>query len=297
MKINSEDYKDFSKSVQDRDFELGTSLSSRIAAAKGECPQPEDIALLVDGELDEADRDKLLGHLASCEKCREVFLAARQIRREEVAKTSRRGWYVISSLAAAAVLVLCVIKIMPVGRQSIVVDKVDTKTIVAAEGGHEPVQQTGAENATPRKDQKSVPVKPMVAASHVDKPFALLTADEAALPAAKIYGFAARERSDGPAIVVESPLQDKAVHDSFNLSIKIEARPGTRVNLETFKFVCLKEQPIDLTSRIKPYLTGKGLLVRNVLIPRGLYNFRVSVADYNGRLTEKEFVVRVAWAL
>ena len=282
-------------SLHDRDAEIGRALARRLSGSTGACPPPEDIALLVDGQLDEADRDILLGHLASCDKCRDIFLTARSLTREKTASSFRRGWYVISSLATAAVVAFCIIKIVPVVHQSLVADTTDSKIIASSHVGKEPVTQPRADFSTSPKDTKPPAVKSMVASRRV-KPLELLTAKEAALPMAKTYGFAARERSDGPVIVIESPSQDGDKLAGASLRIKFVPRLGEKVDLKTLRLECLKEHPVDLTQRIKPYVTPQGISVDKVRIPDGIHRFRVSIADYQGKLSEKEFVMSVTGA-
>lgn len=282
-------------SPQDRDTELGRALARKLSSSKGACPAPENIALLVDGDMDEADRDILLGHLASCDKCRDIFLAARKLTREKSAGSSRRGWYVISSFATAAVVAFCMIKILPLVRPSLVADTTDSKTIASRHVGKEPEAQPRVDYKTSHEAPKSSSVKSMVASRRVT-PLELLSAEEAALPMAKTFGFVAPERSDGPLIVVENPSQDDTKFAGTSLRIKFVPRLGEKVDLTTLRLEYLKENPVDLTQRIKPYVTPQGISVDKVRVPEGFHRFRVRIADYHGKLSEKEFVVSVTGA-
>lgn len=276
-----------------RDAAIGRALAGRLPAGEGTCPPAEEIALLLDGALNEAERDLLLGHLASCGRCREVFATARELTGEEVVGSSRRSWYVVSSLAATAVLAVLALRLSPGVRQT-APEMARKEGVAAPRVAEAPSEHSRVAALAPQEGKEKSSAKGVDAAKRSNEPLDLLTPAEAALPAAKAYGFAGRERYDGPAIAVESPPQEGAETAGTSLKIRFTPRQGERVDLASVKVECLKETPIDLTPRLKPYVTASGVSVEKVRMPEGLYRFRVSVADYQGRLSEKEFTVNVS---
>lgn len=91
------------------DSALGTTLARGLAdgnPAEG-CPALEAVAGAVDGSLTAMERDRVLGHLAGCDHCRELFLAASQLS-DAPAQQKRPRFLLSSALAAAAILVIAV---------------------------------------------------------------------------------------------------------------------------------------------------------------------------------------------
>jgi hypothetical protein len=80
------------------------------------CPTLEEIAALAEGRLRGEERDRLVGHLAGCEECREVLAATAGVLEDSVAVPSdriaavsplrRRPWLPFAMAAASAALVL-----------------------------------------------------------------------------------------------------------------------------------------------------------------------------------------------
>lgn len=97
------------------DSALGAAITRGLASRQpaGECPSIETIAEQVDGTLAGVERDRLLGHLALCDSCRELFLKSSRLASEEPAVSQqadgkRRNYLFPSALAAAALLVIAV---------------------------------------------------------------------------------------------------------------------------------------------------------------------------------------------
>src|SRR5512143_809331 len=67
---------------------------------------PNDIAAYVDGALDDAGRTRADTHLADCGKCRAELIAVRRM----VAHAPRhRRWFALTTIAAAAAIVLLIV--------------------------------------------------------------------------------------------------------------------------------------------------------------------------------------------
>lgn len=277
-----------------RDAVIGRALAGRLSAGEGSCPSAGELALLIDGVLEETERDRLLGHLACCGRCREMFVTVRELESEEVTGISRRSRFIVSSLAATAVLALLAIRLAPEWGQPARPEMARKETAASPRVARAPVAHPPVATLQPPEAGSDSRVETGVVAQQLNEPLELLTAEEAAGPTAKVYGFAARERSDGPAIVIDTPQQDGEDTAVTKLRIKFIPRQGNRVDLATLKVECLKETPIDLTPRIKPYLTDSGISVKRVRAPEGVYRIRVTVADYLGRLSEKEFALNVS---
>ena len=94
--------------MKNDDSALGAAITRGFTAGKpaGECPALEVIAELVDGSLTGAERDAVMGHLALCADCRELFVASAGLAGEEPVLEKRRNYLLPSAFAAAAVLVM-----------------------------------------------------------------------------------------------------------------------------------------------------------------------------------------------
>ncbi|GAM09472.1 hypothetical protein OR1_01751 [Geobacter sp. OR-1] len=121
----------------------------------------------------------------------------------------------------------------------------------------------------------------------------LLTDEEAALPNSRKAGFTELP-AEGPEISADNvEITDRK---PFRLAISFKPKAGEGADISSLRVTGLKVTPIDLTPRIKPFVSEAGLFIRNVILPEGQHRFRVSIADYRGRLSEKEFVINVKYS-
>ena len=97
----------------DRDSIIGGALSKAIANSPpiDDCPSSEQLAVLVDGTASETARETLLGHLAVCDRCREVYLLTHDLNVEAPVQQNYRGWYLAGGSLAAVALVLLSVKL------------------------------------------------------------------------------------------------------------------------------------------------------------------------------------------
>lgn len=278
-----------------RDEILGRALSGVLdQKPKVEaCPSLEEIAALVDGNISGETRDTLLGHLAVCAHCREVFTMTRQMAHTATTTSGRRVWSYASATAAVAVIAVIVLNISFREPASDHLRIAGTTTVPSEKP---PVIVAG----------KRVVTQPApLVASRAGKPphnvnskthttVNLLTEEEATLQEAKDFGFAGENLpKDGPDIKIISPSQDREMRSPFKLAVRFTPRSGSQVDLSTFRVECLKIITVDLTSRVRPYLTSNGIEMENVKIPAGNHRIRLSVADTMGNVTVEVFTIRV----
>jgi hypothetical protein len=124
--------------------------------------------------------------------------------------------------------------------------------------------------------------------------FELLTNEEAARPVGRNFGFSTKAADNGPAIEVSDLEVPEA--KPFALRVRVKARDGAAPDLTTLRVECLKTPIIDLTPRLKPYITAEGVTVAQTTLPPGLHHFRVSINDARGHLSEKDFTIVVSGA-
>lgn len=116
------------------------------------------------------------------------------------------------------------------------------------------------------------------AASGAD-PLVLITAEEAAQPDPAVSR-GPRFREDGPLIEMKSPEHDAA----YAAPMTLEARftPGERgdaVDMETLKVSYVKLIKIDVTDRLKEFVTADGIVVPEADVPAGKHTFEIYIED------------------
>lgn len=281
--------------MNNRDEILGSSLSHALGQKSNDeqCPVPEETAALIDGVLVGEERDKLLGHLAVCSRCREAFIIASELVQPAVTVSGRKVWYYVSATAAVAAMAVIALSITlrePASdhrRLAGTTQAPSEKPPVVAADKNMVTQHAPLVASRTEKPSRNLNSKIQVAVN-------LLTEEEASLQEAKDFGFAAEDMpKDGPNIKVLSPDRDRDLQSPFKLAVRFEPRPGSKVDLSTLRVECLKIITVDLTSRVRPYVTSNGINMENVKIPAGNHRIRVSVADTVGNVTVEIFNIRV----
>jgi hypothetical protein len=117
----------------------------------------------------------------------------------------------------------------------------------------------------------------------------LITPREAKLPNADLR---ARGAMSGPRVSLTSPSRDAtSVKSPFALTIKFESRDGVPVDLNSLVVTYEKAPPVDLTERVKAYLTPTGITMPQAETPPGEHRLHIEIKDVNGRLGGAEFSI------
>src|SRR6185312_2291650 len=87
----------------------------------------------------------------------------------------------------------------------------------------------------------------------------LISAEEAALPPASgtKIPMTTRAITRRPDVVLVSP--GSAVTSPFNLQFKFQAHGGSTIKPASFHLIYLKDPAVDLTARVKPYVSANGV--------------------------------------
>jgi len=121
------------------------------------------------------------------------------------------------------------------------------------------------------------------ALAHPAAAVTLISAQEAALPAASTAVFATRGISLGPRIELVSPNSDAGTASPLAFKVVFTPHNQTTVDLGSVKVTYLKEKPVDLTARLKPYITAQGIDMTNADVPPGVHLIRVDLLDSEGK--------------
>jgi len=110
----------------------------------------------------------------------------------------------------------------------------------------------------------------------------VITGAEAALPPSATSK-AGRSITRGPAIRQVSPAGAVAPNQPFTLKVEFAGRGGEKINPASVQVAVLRGNNVDVTSRIKPYVTANGIEIPNAMVPAGVYALQVTVSDAGGR--------------
>ena len=114
-------------------------------------------------------------------------------------------------------------------------------------------------------------------------PFAVIKDSEAnlpdAAPAAPEDDTETRDLFRPPDIDQVSPPPNAATGSVFPLQIKFKAYQGATIDPSTVKVTYMKTPLVDLTQRLKSYITSTGISVPAAEFPRGFHVIQISVAD------------------
>ena len=114
----------------------------------------------------------------------------------------------------------------------------------------------------------------------------LITESEARLPPASATATATRSITRGPGIRILSPdAGSQSLASPFPLQIAFEPHGGAKIDLSTVRLTYLRSPNVDLTERVKPGLSEKGIDLKAAEVPPGEHQVRVSVQDSDGKVS------------
>jgi hypothetical protein len=121
----------------------------------------------------------------------------------------------------------------------------------------------------------------------------LITPDEAKLPPPKIaVAMSVRGVTRGPQIEVVRDIDP--TKSPTHLQLKFEAHGGARIDPASVQITYLRTPDVDLTSRIKPFVTDGGIDIPDAVVPPGTHILRVDLKDTDGRAGTLNFTLNVA---
>lgn len=126
------------------------------------------------------------------------------------------------------------------------------------------------------------PVAPAGAA----EPVQLIKPEEARLPASDADG-TSRNITRGPGVdaVAPSPI---GVQGTFRFAVRFKPRNGVEIDPGQVRVTYLREPNIDLTARVKPFITAEGIEVPEVVAPPGEHVIVIEATDREGRIGRGE---------
>ena len=116
----------------------------------------------------------------------------------------------------------------------------------------------------------------------------LIAASEAAQPPSSDGPMKLRGITRGPSIDQILPSPTITVHSPFEFKIKFIAHNDTTIDPAAVKVIYEKERAIDLTDRLRKYISSDGIDMPDAEVPPGTHMLRVELKDSLGRQSVNE---------
>ncbi len=131
------------------------------------------------------------------------------------------------------------------------------------------------------------------------KPLVLIKPHEAALsnaPAEEERALSVLDTKDkkGPIIIIKGPKNGATYALPLKIEVEFVPQPDAEIDLSSLKVLYIKIFNIDITERVKPYATEKGILIPEAKIPKGNHKITIRIADTSGNVSSEnlKFVVQ-----
>ncbi len=116
----------------------------------------------------------------------------------------------------------------------------------------------------------------------------LISAEEAAMPDTELTARGVSELEDGPKLVLTSPENGSTYHGSLDFDIRVEPSiAGLPADMASLKVTYLKGWGIDITSRVRPYVSDGHVDMPDAPIPRGNHSLEIYIEDTEQNATLK----------
>ena len=119
-------------------------------------------------------------------------------------------------------------------------------------------------------------------AAQAAEPIRLITVEEARLPAPDSASGQARNITRGPGIDRLSPPAI-GIDGPFRFAVKFKPRNGVPVDPASVRVTYQRQPTVDLTPRVKAFITADGIDAPAVLVPPGKHVVEIEATDKEGR--------------
>nr|WP_052232354.1 hypothetical protein [Methylobacterium sp. ZNC0032] len=125
------------------------------------------------------------------------------------------------------------------------------------------------------------------------EPVRLITAEEARLPSADPGAAQERNLTRGPGIDAVSP-PPIGVSGTFRLAVRFKPRNSVAIDPESVRITYRRQPEVDLTARLKPFVTASGIEAPAVIVPPGKHVIVIEATDKEGRIGRSQMTLTVA---
>ena len=121
--------------------------------------------------------------------------------------------------------------------------------------------------------------------------FDLITKEEASLPSGTKTEL--RGPFPGPVVEVVLPPSDVGQRSPIRFLVRFKTFAGSPVDKESVRLIYIKNPLIELTPRVRPFITSTGIELVDANVPPGTHTIRVQLKDSAGRTSSKYVTFQV----
>ena len=130
-------------------------------------------------------------------------------------------------------------------------------------------------------------------AAQAAEPVQLITREEAGLPAQDASGGAVRNLTRGPGIDTQGTLGTGVAGKPLRLAVKFLPSNGVPVDPESVRVIYRRQPALDITTRVKAFITAQGIEAPAVLVPPGKHVIEIEAVDKEGRVGRSQMTLNV----
>lgn len=124
------------------------------------------------------------------------------------------------------------------------------------------------------------------------EPVRLITPEEAQLPAADPDDGNGRAVTRGPGIDAVAPPA-VGVSGTFRLAVRFKPRNEVAIDPDSVRVTYRRKPEVDLTARLRPFVTAAGIEAPAVVAPPGKHVIVVEAQDKSGRVGRSQITLTV----
>ncbi|HEV7256842.1 MAG TPA: hypothetical protein VGN82_03590 [Bosea sp. (in: a-proteobacteria)] len=133
----------------------------------------------------------------------------------------------------------------------------------------------------------------VLGAAQASEPVQLITREEAGLPAPDATGGAVRNLTRGPGVDTQGTLGSVVAGKPLRLAVKFLPSNGVPVDPESVRVIYRRQPALDVTTRVKAFITEKGIEAPAVLVPPGKHVIEIQAVDKEGRTGRGQMTLNV----
>ncbi|PTM41419.1 hypothetical protein [Bosea sp. 124] len=133
-----------------------------------------------------------------------------------------------------------------------------------------------------------------LSAARAAEPVQLITREEAGLPATDAAGGAVRNLTRGPGIDTQGTLGSGVAGKPLRLAVKFLPSNGVPVDPNSVRVIYRRQPALDVTMRVKAFITAQGIEAPAVLVPPGKHVIEIEAVDKEGRVGRSQMTLTVA---
>lgn len=132
-----------------------------------------------------------------------------------------------------------------------------------------------------------------LATTQAAEPLHLITRHEANFPPPAASSSPERNLTRGPGVDRLAPPPIGIGGDPFRFAVKFKPRNGVAIDPAKVRVTYRREVDVDLTARIKPFISADGIDAAAVIVPPGRHLIEIEATDREGRVGRGQITLTV----